>query len=686
MPGVANETVYDEGSYLGDVLDPANAAGIVPFAPELNHDDSARLRGIAATLVTCETSIERVQLVRRALKETDGRAWKLKASLAVLLDLMRHEYCVKLQDGILHVGATTLDSWQDSVEAYKEFQKRHLLQERDLQLSEDSVRRFVDRMETPRVVNGRKVSIFDLIADGKRVLARLHAEGSRQQADFSSLPIQPYVQEVRVGERDPSTGLPLQDVWRYFRHTWTLPYNSTPGRNMQFLIRDAAQPSHPVLGILGLGSSVIQITPRDDALGWSLEAVVERFAPLLGLPVASGRQASSDLADVGRFVAAMRESIITARSEVSHVGICHHNARPTPELVERLRALAEKFAELDYAEATTREHRSFKDERDTGLFRKKRAKALHRIIRAQAMFEALDGSAADQLRTLLTTQEGRAALRVALQEQKKRHVGSSIIDLVVCGAIAPYSSLLGGKLVAMLATSPTVVEAYRRRYEDATSHIASAMKGAAIVRPARLVFIGTTSLYETHSSQYERIRLPDDLGGLRYSALGKTEGFASVQFSPETRELLERASTRTRGRRFVTHKFGEGVNPKLRAIGMGLSDLGLDGRLLKYSSRRLVYGVLLAKNAQDYLLGMDSKPIYPWAGKPAERVEQEIARFWLSRWALPRSQSAAVATAICAPARDRIRASLRPLRSEVSLEVFAAEDRVVRRPTNVLAP
>ncbi|MFA5860318.1 MAG: Druantia anti-phage system protein DruA [Candidatus Thermoplasmatota archaeon] len=666
----SNETVYDEGSYLGDVLDPANAADFIPFIPELNGDDRARLRLLSEGLSSCTTSAQRVQRVREALQATDGRAYRLKAALSVLLDLMRHEYCVRLRGGTLEVAATTLSSWQGSPAEYKQFQRRHLLQERDQQLTEDSVRRFIAKMETPRRHGRRSVTIHNLIGDGRAILRALSDAPAHPAGLFEKLPIQPYVQEVRTGECDSETGFALQDIWRYFRHTWTLPYNSTPGRNMQFLVRDAAQPFHPVMGILGLGSSVIQITPRDDRLGWTIAAVLERFAPALGLPASAADPTMPDRDDIARFLASMRSSLETAREETSHVGISHHNAKPTAELVERLHQLADEFSDLEYELGTSREHRSFRDERDTTLFRKKRAKAIYRVVRAQLLFDSLSGNPEDQLRLLLTTRDGRHALAVALQEQKKRHVGSSIIDLVVCGAVAPYSQLLGGKLVAMLATSPTVVHAYRRRYQEAHSHIASAMKGAAVTRPAELVFMGTTSLYETHSSQYERIRLPDELGGLRFEAIGKTEGFASVQFSPETRALLEGVTKRVRGRRFVTHKFGEGVNPKLRAIGMGLTDIGLDGRLLKYSSRRLVYGVTLAENTREYLLGMEPKPRYGWRGRSARDVERAIAAHWVSRWALPRSLREAVVSALALPARETISMSLRPHRPEVTLDVF----------------
>jgi len=31
------------------------------------------------------------------------------------------------------------------------------------------------------------------------------------------------------------------DIWRYFRYTWLTPYNTVPGRNINFLIRKRSE-------------------------------------------------------------------------------------------------------------------------------------------------------------------------------------------------------------------------------------------------------------------------------------------------------------------------------------------------------------------------------------------------------------------------------------------------------------
>ena len=81
---------------------------------------------------------------------------------------------------------------------------------------------------------------------------------------FSDI-VDPYLQVVESGERCEWTGLRMMDVWRYFRHTWSNQYLSTPGRSMAVLVRDRAAENHPVIGIAALGSAIVQLGHRDRA-------------------------------------------------------------------------------------------------------------------------------------------------------------------------------------------------------------------------------------------------------------------------------------------------------------------------------------------------------------------------------------------------------------------------------------
>jgi hypothetical protein len=117
--------------------------------------------------------------------------------------------------------------------------------------------------------------------DGEDLARRLgdilDNENAEVQADLLSRVVRPYVQVVETDAVCSQTGLRLNDIWRYLRHTWVTSYKSVPGRSMMILVRDAAADNHPVIGIASLASSVVQQSTRDKWIGWDSETVVQRF-------------------------------------------------------------------------------------------------------------------------------------------------------------------------------------------------------------------------------------------------------------------------------------------------------------------------------------------------------------------------------------------------------------------------
>src|SRR5229473_3354733 len=161
-----------------------------------------------------------------------------------------------------------------------------------------------------------------------------------------------------------------------------------------------------------------------------------------------------------------------------------------------------------------------------------------------------------RLEVLFASGTGRAAFLKVVRLARSMTVGTEIADLTVCGAVPPYNALLGGKLVAMLATSPEVVLEYKRRYQSLPSIIASSMAGRAIVRPANLVFVGTTSLYGERPNQYDRTSYPCDIVGgpkgesVRYRYLtsrerSRTSGVGTFQFGRDTKAAIEKYMSST---------------------------------------------------------------------------------------------------------------------------------------------
>jgi hypothetical protein len=312
----------------------------------------------------------------------------------------------------------------------------------------------------------------------------------------------------------------------------------------------------------------------------------------------------------------------------------------------------------------------------TPLFRSKRSAALAELfeIAASIRHYLVPHPTAESLRIALADPQARRHIGRLVRHARGERVGTVIADLTVCGAVPPYNALAAGKLVGALAVCPTVLNAYRERY-DRPSEIASAMAGHKVTREGRLAFIGTTSLYGTGSSQYNRLLWPaDELGGetdtkLGFHRLGRSRSFGSSQFAPETVEAFVRLAIHQGSLVRVNSVFGEGVSPRLRKVRIGLAALGWPTNdLLRHGRERIVYGVPLARNLLDYCLGIDPDPDYLFNIEQSDS-ERIIGQWWFERWGVMRAKKAEVLGAI------RANTLTRPVRhgARVALDVQPAE-------------
>jgi hypothetical protein len=597
--------------------------------------------GLAGLETVAEVTDFRRASVRDARTQDPTLLEHLRVAIGVICDLRTQGWTFRVRDGEIE-ARLPLHELLAAPERKSRVRDGHLV-ERDAQLTQRATTAFVRRMERRgRRSTGHWTSIFSLMRDGRELgtaldrAASLSAGDARDEALAAC--IRPYVQVVRRGDRCRFTGLALGDVWRYFRHTWTTAYQSTPGRHLAFLVRDAAAPNHPVVGIGALGSSIVQLGVRDQWIGWSPREFVARVSEEEGDAWALWLEGSLAALLAGVFVDDLVTEGVLAQEDLAH---------PGPEVIDRLRALSAEERRIHRLYPQRERHKrvgagetvDWGMRAQTHLFRSKRAGALADLLEirmdsAATGFVAPTGAA---LRAALTDRRAAHALRGVLRRIKAVHAGVDMMDITVCGAVAPYNAILGGKLVGLLMASPDVVSAYEETYRNAHSVIASAMAGRAVVRPPRLVLLGTTSLYGVTSSQYNRIRMPAEaVGGtagneLRYHRLGRTAGFGSYHFSQETVEAMEWVLAQASRGREVNSIFGEGVNPKLRKVRAALTAVGLPAtELLQHRQPRLVYAVPLAANFRDVLLGRDAMPEYliPDAADASER----IASFWRRRW------------------------------------------------------
>lgn len=640
---------------MTSVLTPAGSIPIAPkrdvsgslrrFRPRLAlgyQDELYRLARRLETMRHDEGEQELSQAIvaadrRRAQYESLGLALgdlgptlQWATALRVLRDLHVQGWTFQTDDeGLLLKAPGTTTSSDPEME--KEAVRRSFAFARNAQLAEPSASRFIRGLE--------RRGVRTLFADGPDLVERIRAHGPAA--------IEPELELVEHGARDPDTGLLLQDIWRYARHFWSIPYQSTPGRNMFYLVRDRAAAGRPLIGIAALGNTVLGLAQRDDYAGWSAAGLRARWSQLSAgnrrrladrlLEVVedgvretfSGDLWPEGIPDDWRIavVEAGRIEQAAAERRVEQLGD-HGGVREPEYLAIRAAHTAAQKGDLDgidwHALATT------------ALYRRKRAGTLADLIRARGTLRELGAPDPASVEGALESDEGVRALETALRRIKQGVIASNVMELITCGAVPPYRDLLGGKLVALMMMSRTVVKDYERKYSGQVSLIASGLAARPVVRPARLAWLTTSSLYAVGSSQYNRLKLSTESGDLSYKRIGVTESFGTVHFAPDTVLALNQvARLADQNRRRVNHLFGEGTSPKMRLVRGGLETLGLDANVfLRHHAPRLLYGAALCSNLPDLLIGLTDKPKYVLPSGPAST--DIVVEHWRGRWLTPR--------------------------------------------------
>ena len=570
----------------------------------------------------------------------------LIAALSVTIDLVAQGWRVVTTSPSVVIEFTN----GFSPEAEKERIRHVHLIDRDEQLRLPATRSFIKGMEKRRLTNKGWHSIYSVMRDGVSLAQELSAVRTVDAPDAKLEQlrgvVKPYIQFVERDVYCEHTGLRLQDIWRYFRHTWVNSYKSVPGRSMMILIRDSAAANHPVIGIACLASSVVQQSARDKWIGWDAESSIDHFRTSTN----PRRDAAWLVAEIDRLIKSIYLKDLLAEGIVTRVDL----RKPTPRIIEKLLKDSERAIRHHrrYPNAAQHKHVNSKSvaewraRAETSLFRSKRAKQLAVLLSIRMVFqeEKIGGDVTKSAwNQAFESARFRQAVGQVVRMLKGERVGVNMMDITVCGAVAPYNLLLGGKLVCLLLCSPEVVNQYERRYENQTSLIASSMRGAPVHRKAQLVLLCTTSLYGSALSQYSRVKVPAEvIGGkphekIEYRSIGLSEGFGSFHISQETLGLMATLIGRSKEARKVNSIFGEGVNPLMRKIREGLELLGLPSDvLLNHGNKRVVYGVSLARNFRDVLLGLADSARYN-VPMTKERLRTEmLADFWRQRWLLNR--------------------------------------------------
>ena len=185
------------------------------------------------------------------------------------------------------------------------------------------------------------------------------------------------------------------------------------------------------------------------------------------------------------------------------------------------------------------------------------------------------------------------------------------------GALPPYNGLIGGKMVALAATSNEVRAAYRSKYAGRKT----LMNGRTL--DPDLLFITTTSAFG-RSSMYDRLRYD---GRLVAEHIGSTAGNGTFHV-PEHLVKDMYAMLKDAGIDTST-SYGHGPSRKIKLLKQAFTRLDLRG-FYNHGIKRDVYLFPLARNVREVIRDGD-EPAY------FNRPFADMVRYWVERWAVPRS-------------------------------------------------
>lgn len=198
-----------------------------------------------------------------------------------------------------------------------------------------------------------------------------------------------------------------------------------------------------------------------------------------------------------------------------------------------------------------------------------------------------------------------------------------VMDAFVLGAVPPYSMLLGGKLVAALATSAEVQDAFWTRYRMSRSLIRKQKQRHP------LAMITTTSAFG-RSSLYNRVALD---GQVLWTHVGVTRGHGEFLFGGALyRRLLAlvqaHAWPQARAKGWGKRKHWRNRREVVRKA-LGLLDMPY--KLHIHGIERAIYVAPLGPRAREWLAGSEPKLTL------TRRTVADLSRAALDRWVLPRA-------------------------------------------------
>jgi hypothetical protein len=197
-----------------------------------------------------------------------------------------------------------------------------------------------------------------------------------------------------------------------------------------------------------------------------------------------------------------------------------------------------------------------------------------------------------------------------------------VLDAFVLGSVPPYSSLLCGKLIALLVASDEVRETFRQKYCGRSSIITERRLDGSLALITTTSALGRSSLYNRVSFQNR----------LLYQRVGFTRGTGDFHFNNGIyRHLWSHAMEHCQPSA-KQEKWGKGFRNRRETVRKCLKNLGLPTGYMTNQVQREIFVIPLASNSQKFLRGEDLNLDF------FEQQVDSLFQWFRERWLLPRAK------------------------------------------------
>jgi hypothetical protein len=197
----------------------------------------------------------------------------------------------------------------------------------------------------------------------------------------------------------------------------------------------------------------------------------------------------------------------------------------------------------------------------------------------------------------------------------------SVMDLFALGAVPPYAQLLGGKLIALLATSLEVQRAFSQKYAGRRAFISGSAHDARLALLTTTSALGRSSLYNRLKYRRRPVFVP----------VGFTRGSGEFHFSNGCYEDLRRLASQHCEPTAKHGQWGTGFRNRRELLRKALPLLGLSRDLVYHGVQREIFAAPMAANATAFLRGEQDEL------EPYGQTAEQLFDWFRERWLLPRA-------------------------------------------------